>query len=54
MSWQLINQTHSWADFVKALGPLRSEERGGAFELLTELFLQIDPVYQSKLKKDLA
>ena len=30
--------------------PLRQEQRGKAFELLTELFLQIDPIYRSKLK----
>jgi predicted helicase len=32
------------------LSPLRQDQRGKAFELLTELFLQVEPVYRSKLK----
>jgi superfamily II DNA or RNA helicase len=31
------------------MAPLRQEQRGKAFELLTELYLQIDPIYRSKL-----
>ena len=32
------------------MAPLRQEQRGKSFELLTELLLQIDPIYRSKLK----
>ena len=41
----------NWQGFVDALDPLRQDERGKVFELLTELFLQIDPIYRSKLKQ---
>jgi predicted helicase len=50
MGWQPNTKSNSWSDFVKAITPLRSEDRGDAFERLTQLFLQIEPVYGSKLK----
>jgi superfamily II DNA or RNA helicase len=50
MSWNLIKKVNSWKEFVAAMAPLRQEQRGKAFELLTELFLQINPIYRSKLK----
>lgn len=50
MNWKTIKKVTSWQEFVKTQAPLNSKERGNQFELLTELFLQIDPIYQSKLK----
>ena len=50
MTAKLIQSAKNWQGFVDSLVPLRQDERGKAFELLTELFLQIDPVYRSKLK----
>ena len=50
MSVGLIKRINSWKGFVKELAPLRQEQRGKTFELLTELLLQIDPIYRSKLK----
>ena len=50
MSLNFIKRVNSWTEFVAAMAPLRQEQRGKAFELLTELFLQIDPIYRSKLR----
>ena len=50
MTWKIIKNANSWQDFSTALAPRRQDERGKAFELLTELFLQIDPIYRSKLR----
>lgn len=50
MTWKIVNKANSWEKYVRALDSLRQDERGKAFELLTELFLQIDPIYRSKLK----
>ena len=50
MSWKFINNANSWHEFIVAMEPLRQEQRGKVFELLAELFLQIDPIYRSKLK----
>ena len=33
------------------MAPLGKKQRGNAFELLTELFLKVDPIYRSKLKE---
>lgn len=50
MSWNIIEGVNSWGEFRWAMAPLRPDERGKAFELLTEFFLQIDPTYLTKLK----
>jgi predicted helicase len=50
MSLKIIKTSTSWRDFVVQLEPLGKKQRGNAFELLTELFLQIDPIYRSKLR----
>jgi superfamily II DNA or RNA helicase len=50
VSWKTIKKVHSWQEFVEAQSPLRQDQRGKVFELLTELYLQIDPIYRSKLK----
>jgi predicted helicase len=41
---------NSWQEFVENQAPLKSKERGDQFELITELYLQIDPIYRTKLK----
>ena len=46
----ILRNTKSWPDFVEAITPLRQDERGAAFEGLTELYLQIQPEYRTKLK----
>ena len=51
MSQQIIKKTNSWFEFVQAMEPLNEKQRGNAFELLTELYLQINPIYRSKLKR---
>ena len=45
-----ITTINSWSDFKSNLDHRSKLEKGRAFEELTKLFLQIDPVYQSKLK----
>ena len=50
MSLTTIRKANSWKEFTALLAPLGRKQRGNAFELLTELLLQIDPVYRSKLK----
>lgn len=51
VSQQIIRNANSWSEFKTLLEPLGNKQRGDAFELLTELYLQIDPVYRSKLKE---
>ena len=50
MNWKTISKVNSWSEFVEAQAPLRQDQRGKVFEFLTELYLQIDPIYRSKLK----
>ena len=50
MSDKIIKKCNSWDDFTNALTRLNNKECGNAFELLTELLLQIDPVYRTSLK----
>lgn len=50
MSTKVIQSVKNWQGFVDALDPLGKKQRGNAFELLTELLLQIDPIYRTKLK----
>ena len=46
----ILRNTKSWPDFVEAITPLRQDERGAAFEGLTELYLQIQPEYRTTIK----
>jgi len=50
VSLAIIKKANSWSEFKTLVEPLGKKARGSAFELLTELYLQIDPVYRSKLK----
>lgn len=48
----LIAKCHSWDDFareVKTLGT--TKQRGDVFERLTQLYLQVDPTYKSRLRR---
>jgi superfamily II DNA or RNA helicase len=48
---QIIGQSRDWSEFWKALVDLNdTSQQGDAFERLTQLYLQNQPEYQSKLK----
>src|SRR3954453_14970056 len=44
----MLLQSHSWSEFHSRLASLGTKEKGDAFELLTKLFLQLDPIYATK------
>ena len=46
----ILNDLSSWADFKFRLSHKSKKERGDAFELLTKYYLQLDPLYKTKLK----
>ena len=50
MTAAILRKVNAWQEFTALLAPLNRKQRGNAYELLTELLLQIDPVYRSKLK----
>src|SRR5919112_4169934 len=48
---QIIEHWRNWAEFWDALGQLSdTSQQGHAFERLTQLYLQTQPEYQSKLR----
>ena len=47
----LITQCSSWDQFLDRTRNLTKKQKGAAFERLTQLYLQTDPTYQSKLDK---
>jgi len=48
---RIIAGCRSWSDFVQCVGKLKTtKQRGDAFERLTQLYLQTDPEYVTKLK----
>src|SRR4051812_19917524 len=46
----IIADATSWSDFGNSLLRLSKSQQGAAFERLTQLLLQTQPEYQSKLK----
>src|SRR5436305_14565381 len=46
----ILSQSHSWSEFHSRLASLGTKEKGDAFELLTKLFLELDPTYATKLR----
>jgi predicted helicase len=50
-SEQTIDRSRSWSEFWDALVQLKdTSQQGDTFERLTQLYLQTQPEYQSKLK----
>jgi superfamily II DNA or RNA helicase len=47
---RLIKAATSWREFARLLAKLSEREKGVAFERLTQLYLQVKPEYQTKLK----
>lgn len=46
----ILASINNWDDFRTQLTVLSNIEKGNAFERLTQLYLQLSPVYQSKLR----
>ena len=47
----IIAKCLSWTDFTRAVSELTAQEKGEAFERLTQLYLQTKPEYQTSLKE---
>jgi predicted helicase len=41
-----ISNINSWEEFQKSLANLNNKEKGDAFELLTKLYFQLNPIYK--------
>jgi predicted helicase len=50
MTDRFLTTANSWADIVKNVNRLPSQERGELFEQLTQLLLQVAPIYRQKLR----